>query len=42
MHLKWTIAMNAARTGSGYASDETEEGASDEDELETVLMECEE
>ncbi|KAJ7816947.1 hypothetical protein B0H14DRAFT_2843750 [Mycena olivaceomarginata] len=42
MHLKWTIAMNAARTGSGYASDETEEGASDEDELEMVLMECEE
>ncbi|KAF7364999.1 hypothetical protein MVEN_00370900 [Mycena venus] len=36
MHLKWTIAMNAARV-SGYASDETEEGTSDEDELELTL-----
>ncbi|KAF7346588.1 hypothetical protein MSAN_01887000 [Mycena sanguinolenta] len=37
MHLKWTLAMNAARSGSGYASDETEESVSDEDELELVL-----
>ncbi|KAF8171940.1 hypothetical protein K438DRAFT_185210 [Mycena galopus ATCC 62051] len=37
MHLKWTLAMNAARSGSGYASDETEESTSDEDELEMVL-----
>jgi hypothetical protein len=38
MHLKWTLAMNAAaRSRSGYASDETEEGASDEDELELML-----
>ncbi|KAJ7021600.1 hypothetical protein C8F04DRAFT_1241220 [Mycena alexandri] len=31
MHLKWTIAMRSGRSGSGYASDET-----DEDELELV------
>ncbi|KAJ6585220.1 hypothetical protein B0H19DRAFT_1368621 [Mycena capillaripes] len=37
MHLKWMLAMNAGLSGSGYASDETEEGSSDEDELELIL-----
>ncbi|KAJ7245004.1 hypothetical protein B0H12DRAFT_1220826 [Mycena haematopus] len=40
MHLKWTLAMNASRSGSGYASDETEEGASD-DEFEIILTQKE-
>ncbi|KAK7048556.1 hypothetical protein R3P38DRAFT_2870096 [Favolaschia claudopus] len=31
------MAMNAARSGSGYASDETEESTSDEDELELTV-----